>query len=231
VPPHDLDAEAAVLSSIFLEPDAFDRVQETLKSDHFYSDANRRIFDSVMQLQQAGRPVDEVSVAGYLRDRERLQQIGGTPYLAQLADATPAVSHVEAHAKTIREKWRLRQLIATCQRFAAEGYGDSGETQAFIDRAEQSIFDIARVPEASSIVPVKDAMNKALEIMSGTANRGGRTTGIETGLFSVDARTSGLHPGDLYIIAGRPGMGKTSYVLNIAANVAAPRPGMDAEGQ
>lgn len=231
VPPHDLDAEAAVLSAIFLEPEAFDRVQETLKADHFYSDANRRIFDSIVQLQQAGRPVDVVSVAGYLRDRERLQQVGGTPYLAQLADATPAVAHVEAHAKTIREKWRLRQLIATCQRFAAEGYGDCGETQAFIDKAEQSVFDIARVPEGSSIVPVKDAINKAFEIMSEAAKRGGRTTGIETGFFSVDGKTSGLHPGDLYIVAGRPGMGKTSYVLNIAANVASPRAGMDAEGQ
>ena len=94
-------------------------------------------------------------MAGWLRDRGRLEQVGGTPYLAQLVDATPAVAHVEAHARVIREKWRLRQLIATCQRFAAEGYGDCGEVQGFIDQAEQAVFDIARMPEASTVVPVQ----------------------------------------------------------------------------
>ncbi|MBX3181302.1 MAG: replicative DNA helicase [Polyangiaceae bacterium] len=230
VPPHDLDAEAAVLSSVLLEPEAFDRVQERLQPEHFYSDANRRIYDAMVQLQLAQRPVDVVTVASYLQDRQRLEQIGGTPYLAQLAYAQPAVAHVEAHAATVREKWRLRQLIATCQRFAAEGYGDVGETQLFIDRAEQAIFDLARSPEASSIVPVSKAINRAFELMSEAAKRGGRTTGIETGFYNLDAKTSGLHPGDLYIVAARPAMGKTSYVLNIATNVASPRMGMDAEG-
>ena len=104
VPPNDLDAEAAVLSAVLLSSEAFDAVQHILLPEHFYSDANRRIYEAMVQLQGSGRPVDIVSVAGWLRDRERLQQVGGTPYMAQLADATPAVAHVEAHAKTIREK-------------------------------------------------------------------------------------------------------------------------------
>ena len=119
VPPSDLDAEAAVLSAILLDPDSFDRVQEILQPMHFYADANRRIYEAVVDLTSNGRPVDIVSVAGFLRDKGRLQQVGGSPYLAQLSDATPAVAHVEAHAKVIREKWRVRQLISTCQRFAA----------------------------------------------------------------------------------------------------------------
>src|SRR5687768_7860708 len=141
VPPSDLDAEGAVLSAILLDPDAFDRVQEILQPQHFYADANRRVYEAVVELQSNGRPVDIVSVAGYLRDKGRLQQIGGSPYLAQLSDATPAVAHVEAHAKVIREKWRVRQLTTTCQRFAAEGYADYGEVQGFIDQAEQAVFD------------------------------------------------------------------------------------------
>ncbi|HYO97522.1 MAG TPA: DnaB-like helicase N-terminal domain-containing protein, partial [Polyangiaceae bacterium] len=98
VPPNDLDAEGAVLSAVLLDSGAFDQVQDLLRPEHFYADANRRIFEAVLELQTLGRPVDVVSVAGFLRDRNRLDQIGGTPYLAQLADATPAVAHVGAHA-------------------------------------------------------------------------------------------------------------------------------------
>jgi replicative DNA helicase len=223
IPPNDLDAEGAVLSAVLLSPDPFDRVQELLRPEHFYADANRRVFEAIVDLHASGRPVDIALVAGWLRDRNRLEQVGGTPYLAQLADATPAVAHVEAHARVIREKWRLRQIIATCQRFAAEGYGDCGEVQGFIDRAEQAIFDIARIPESSTVVPVKDAIHSAFQILAEAARRGGRVTGIETGFGKLDRYTAGLHKGDLFIVAGRPGMGKTAFVLNMAVNVARPR--------
>jgi replicative DNA helicase len=223
VPPNDLDSEAAVLSAVMLSRDAFDIVSEILQPDHFYSEANRRVFEAIVDLQRSMRAIDVISVAAWLRDRERLQQIGGTPYLAQLTDATPAVANVETHARIVREKWRVRQLIGTCQRFAAEGYGDCGEVQAFIDRAEQSIFDIARVPESSSIVPLRDAVMDAFKILNEATQRGGGITGIPTGFVQLDRMMAGMHSGDLYIVAGRPGMGKTSFVLNLALNVARPR--------
>ncbi len=223
VPPSDLDAEAAVLSAILLDSDAFDAIQEILVAEHFYADANRRVYEAVLELQSASRPVDIVSVAGLLRDKGRLDQIGGTPYLAQLADATPAVAHVAAHASVIREKWRLRQLISICQKFAAEGYGDTGEVQGFIDKAEQSVFDIARIAQSSNVVSVRDAIKGAFEILGEAARRGGGISGIETGYTELDKQTAGLHPGDLLIVAARPGMGKTSFVLNLAANVARPK--------
>lgn len=223
VPPSDLDAEAAVLSAVLLHSEAFDDVQEVLRAEHFYSEANRRIFEAVLELHNAARPVDVVSVAGWLRDRERLAQIGGTPYLAQLTDATPAVAHVNAHARVIREKWRLRQLIAVCQRAATEGYGDCGEVQRFIDQTEQAVFDIARIPEGSTIVAVKDAIHGAFKIITDAAKRGGGITGVPTGFAQLDRKCSGLHAGDLYIVAARPGMGKTAFVLNMAVNIAKPR--------
>lgn len=223
VPPADTDAEAAVLSSILLSSDAFDTIQEVLTPDHFYVDANRRVYEAVLDLATKNRAIDTVSVAGHLRDRGRLDQVGGTPYLAHLVDATPAVAHVEEHARTIREKWRLRSLIATCQRFAAEGYGDCGDIQEFIDSAEQSIFELARVKAESDIVPVRDAIQQAFHVLTAARQRGGGVTGFSTGFSELDRRTSGMHKGDLYIVAGRPGMGKTSFVLNIAANVAAPK--------
>jgi replicative DNA helicase len=223
VPPHDLDAEAAVLSAILLSGDAFDEVQEIITPDHFYSDANRRVFEAMLDLGRANQPIDLVNVASWLRSRERLEQVGGTPYLAELTDATPAVANVATHALTVREAARLRQLIGTCQRFAAEGYGDCADVQEFIDRAEQAVFDIARVAKANAVRPLRDAIHGAFEILSAAAKRGDAITGLPTGFVELDKRCAGLHPGDLYIIAGRPGMGKTSFVLNLAVNVAQPR--------
>lgn len=225
VPPHDLDAEAAVLSAIFLEPRCFDEVCGVLDVEHFYSDANRRIYDTVRALQQTGRPIDVVTVAGDLRDHERLQQVGGTPYLAQLADATPAIAHVEAHARTIREKWRLRQFIATCQRYAAEGYGDCGEPQAFIDEAEAAVFAIAHETDvADSLTPFRSAIHEAmLQAQAAQQSKGG-VTGLPSGLFRLDEKLTGFHRGDLYILAGRPGMGKSALASQCARAAASAKP-------
>ena len=223
VPPHDLDAEAAVLSAILLKRDALDQVAELLKPENFYSEANGKIFEAAVELATKSQPIDTVQIASWLRDRERLAQIGGPAYLAQIVDATPAVAHVQAHAKTVREKWRLRRLIAECQRISAEGYGDVGGVQEFIDGAEQSVYELARTVETSNAQPLSVVLRAAFEQISKAAERGDRITGISTGYGKLDEKTAGLHDGDLSIIAARPGMGKTSFVLNLAVNVASPR--------
>jgi replicative DNA helicase len=228
VPPHDLDAEAAVISAVLLEREALDKVLENLKAEHFYSEANRRIYEAAIELSTKGTPIDVVSVAGALRDRERLAQIGGSAYLAQLVDSVPSVAHVETYARMVKEKWRVRQLIATCQRVAAEGYGDVGEVQSFIDGAEQSIYEIARTPEASSVQRIEPIIRAVFEQITELARRGERITGTPTGFERLDGKTAGLHDGELTIVAARPGMGKTSFVLNIAVNVASPRTIADA---
>jgi replicative DNA helicase len=232
VPPHDLDAEAAVLSAILLERDALDKVLETLKPEQFYSEANRRIYEAAVELSSKGTPIDIVSVAGVLRDRERLAQVGGSAYLAQLVDSVPSVAHVDSYARRVKEKWRVRQLIATCQRVAAEGYGDVGEVQEFIDGAEQAVYEIARTPEASSVQRIEPIIRSVFEQITELARRGERITGVPTGFERLDAKTAGLHDGELTIVAARPGMGKTSFVLNVAVNVASPKTiaeaGMDA---
>ncbi|MBN2197483.1 MAG: replicative DNA helicase [Polyangiaceae bacterium] len=230
VPPHDLYAESAVLSAVLLDPAAVDVAAQMIRADDFYVDANRRIFEAVIELQLANRPVDMVSVAGWLNDRGRLQQLGGLPYLAELTEATPAIVNVEHHAQTIREKARLRRLIQACHRIAAEGFGDCGEVQEFIDHAEQTVFDIARTTQTSSIVPVKTAIRQAFDIIAKTSHRSGGITGAPTGFTRLDRLTTGLHPGELFIVAGRPGMGKTSFVLNVAVNMAKPSAIDDADG-
>jgi replicative DNA helicase len=223
VPPHDLDAEAAVLSAVMLKRDALDHVAEILKPEHFYSEANGRIFEAALALALASQPIDTVQIASWLRDREKLAQIGGVAYLAQIVDATPAVAHVGAHAKTVREKWRLRRLIAECQRVSAEGYGDVGAVQEFIDGAEQAVYQIARTVETNSAQPIHQVLRAAFEQINKAAERGDQITGISTGYAKLDEKTAGLHDGDLTIVAARPGMGKTSFVLNLAVNVASPR--------
>jgi replicative DNA helicase len=224
VPPHDLDAEACVLSACLLDRHSLDVVLEILKPEHFYSDANGKIFEAAQELSLASQPVDSVTVAGWLRDRERLAQVGGASYIARITDATPTVAHVDAHARRVYEKWRVRQLIATCQRVSAEGYGDYGDEQEFIDGAEQAIFELAHGGRKKATgAPIALALHEAFKQITEAAERGDRITGISTGYERLDAKTAGLHAGDLTIVAARPGMGKTSLVLNIATNVAAPR--------
>jgi replicative DNA helicase len=220
VPPHDLGAEEAVLSACMLDKQALDRVAEFLKPEHFYSEANRRIFEACMDLHQRDQPVDTIQVATWLRDRDRLTQIGGPPYLAKVVMVAPPVGNVAAYGQTIYAKWRVRQLILTCQRVSAQGYLDYGEAQEFIDGAEQEIYDLARIDAKNSLEPLNELIRRAFKQLSDAAARGTSITGVPTGFERYDRVTSGLHPGDLTIVAARPGMGKTSLVLNIAVNVA-----------
>jgi replicative DNA helicase len=218
VPPHDLDAEAAVLSAVLLSREALDRVLEILKPEHFYSDANGRVYEAALELALQGTPVDITTVASWLRDRERLAQIGGAGYLAQLADATPAVAHVAAHAAVVFDKWRLRQLIARCQKIAAEGYGNVGPVQEFLDAAEQAILSITTTdPQAGEAPTLGEAIvARAGEVYNGTATAGG----IRTGLSDVDRLLGPMRPGNLVVVGAHSGVGKTSYAMQAAVSVA-----------
>jgi replicative DNA helicase len=224
VPPHNEEAEAAVLSAILSNGNALDAVLEFLAPEHFYSDANRRIFEAAQEIHKRSQPVDVQTVAAWLKDRERLQAIGGISYLAKIIDATPAVAHVTAHAKIVKEKSRIRRLIETCQLVAAQGYGDYGEAQEFIDSAEQSIYDLARTPESSTVHLMYDVVRASFEQLQAALERGKLINGVATGFSKLDEMTSGMNPGELIIVAARPGMGKTSYVMNIATNVASAIP-------
>jgi replicative DNA helicase len=223
VPPHDLDAEAAVLSAVMVDPSAFDKVQDFLKHEHFYSEAHRRIFEACVELRSQGKPVDVVQVGSFLKSRERLQLVGGMGYLTEVLNAAPAVANVAAYGQTIFEKFRIRQLIGTCQRVSAQGYGDYGEAQSFIDGAEQSIYNIARTSQSATTEKLLDVMKKSFKALTEAVRRGDRITGVSTGFERYDRLTAGLHDGDLTIVAARPGMGKTSFVLNIATNCASPK--------
>ena len=223
VPPNDLDAEAAVLSAVLLSRDSLDKVQPILSPDHFYSDANRKIFEAYIDLSSNSRPIDILTVRSWLSDRDFLQRVGGAKYLAEILDTVPAVSNVDDYARRIKEKWRLRELITACRRISAEGYGTVENVQAFVDDAEQSVYEIARTPESTTVMPLKDVIQATFLRLNDAIKRGNRITGTPTGFARLDKLTGGLNEGDLVIVAARPGMGKTSLVLNMAVNVALPK--------
>jgi replicative DNA helicase len=223
IPPHDLDAEAAVLSAILIDGSQFDKVHEFLRAEHFYSEAHRRIYEACSELHSVGQPVDIVQVGTWLKNRERIAQVGGMAYLTEVLNAAPVLSNIAAYGRTIHEKYRVRMLILTCQRVAAQGYIDYGEAQKFIDETEQSVYQIARTDQSNSVEKLLDVVKKSFKQMSEAHARGSKITGVSTGFERYDRLTAGLHDGDLTIVAARPGMGKTSFVLNVAVNAGTPK--------
>lgn len=213
VPPHDLDAEATVLSAVLLSTDYWLETCTILRAEHFYSEAHRHVWTAVADLHERAKPVDLVTVAGWLKERSLLDAVGGARWLHDLVDATPAIAHAEEHARRLRDKWRLRQVILVCQRTAAEGLGDTPDAQGFIARHEQEVFALAHQETATGgLVPVSQEVREVQRNILAAQAAGG-VTGLTTGLVDVDKRITGLHRGNLYIVAGRPGMGKTSFVL------------------
>lgn len=219
VPPHDLDAEAAVLSAVLLHRPALTITADILRPEHFYSDANGRIFEAALAIASDGRPVDIVTVASWLRDRERLAQIGGPSYLAQIADATPAVANVGAHAATVYEKWRLRRLIATCQKVAAEGYGDVSVVQEFIEATERDILELSSAPPERAVKrrrrSIGDCLSDAFEVMRRRA--AGDEQPIPTPWPSVNAKLEGGWWPAFYTLTSATGTGKTQFAIQAAA--------------
>lgn len=220
-PPSDLDAEGAVLSAVLLDRDALDRVIDTLAAEHFYSDVNGQVYTAARALAEAGHPIDIVTVASWLRDRELLAQVGGAQYLAQLTDLTPAVAHIEAHARIIVDKARQRRLIATCQVIAAEGYGDVGELGDWLDRSEQAVCDATRASDTSTMALAGVAVAEAFQRVQDALAAGQTAVGTPTGFDKLDGILGRLRPGAFHVVAARPGMGKTSLALCIGLNIAA----------
>jgi replicative DNA helicase len=229
VPPHNLEAEAAVLSAMLLDAEARDVALEVLEPAHFYSNANELIFEAAREVAfDASRDgmvaVDITTVAAKLRDQQKIQAVGGSRYLVQIVDATPAVAHIEAHCSIIREKWRLREAIRLGQVKSAEGYGDVGDPQEWLDSYEQELYEITRSKVRSPTVHISQALTESFGAMQKAAERGDAIGGTATGFADLDRLTGGLHKGDLLIVAARPGMGKSAAMLNMASLIASPQP-------
>lgn len=220
VPPNSLEAEAAVLSACLLDaPRCLDVARGIVSESSWYSDANRSVWRAITAVSDRRAPVDVVTVSRHLRDSGQLERIGGMTYLAQLADGTPAVAHVEAHAQIVADKARQRRVIDVLRAAAAEGYTAQDATEWCLDV-------VRRVTDTASVVP-RDPAETAAQILprvlaEAAGKQRGRvgTAGIDTGWKALNRVTSGWRRGKVHVVGGRPGMGKTSYLLCAALNVA-----------
>lgn len=221
IPPHDLDAEAAIISASLLDIEAYVEASNLVEHYHFYSEANRRIFEAIGELYRKGGVVDIVTVAGELREKDRLAQVGGTTYLAQLIDSVPAVAHIAHYAKTVREHARTRSVIACGQKIAAEGYGGptGEEAEAFLDRIQTELGKACDVEERSPIVTAYQLSEQFIQSLSATDVD---TLGVKMGYADIDDILS-LRMGEVTFLAARPGMGKTALMMGAIINMTWPQ--------
>jgi replicative DNA helicase len=216
VPPHSLDAERAVLGGVLLENNALNAATQILEPDDFYSRANGIVFEGMCELFRRGAPVDSVTLRAWLVDRNALQKAGGDDHLLSLTNTIPTVANIEEHAKIVREKAVVRRLISSCHEIAAAGYGDYGDPDEFLDQAEKRIFDVGKERGGAPYEHIKEVVLRTFEQVQAAAARKEQITGLPTGLAKLDEMTAGMKGSELIIVAGRPGMGKTAFALNLA---------------
>jgi replicative DNA helicase len=220
VPPQNLEAESSVLGGILLENDAINIVLELLLPEDFYRESHRKVFRAMIELTDRSEPVDLITLSEYLKSRGELDAVGGSAYLASLADFVPTAANIAYYARIVREKSILRSLIRTATEIATRGYEEQGNVEEFLDTAEKVIFDISEKKIKASFVAVGDMIKDTLKTVEKLYERKEMVTGVPTGYEDLDKLTAGLQPSDLVIVAGRPSMGKTAFSLNIAANAA-----------
>jgi replicative DNA helicase len=215
IPPYNNEAEVAVLGGVLLNNGVLPLVQETVRSEDFYVEAHRRIYEAIESLSLQALPIDHVTLGNEIKNRGSLEKIGGAVALANLTDA---VANVEYYAKIVREKAAVRRMIYAAQEVVATGFGDYGQVEDFLDSAEKSIFEASQQTLSAPYVHVSQIVNKTFQALELAAGRTGAVTGVPTGFKDLDEKTAGLQPSDLIIVAGRPAMGKTSLALNMAVN-------------
>ncbi|OGW38667.1 MAG: replicative DNA helicase [Nitrospirae bacterium GWD2_57_9] len=223
LPPQNIEAEQMVLGAILIENDSINKVVELLSPDDFYKDAHRRIFKVMIDMFETGEAIDLVTLPDALRGKIGLESVGGASYLAFLVSMVPTAANIKNHARIVREKSVLRKLIHSATDIITQSYDDSRTVvniDELLDRAEKSIFEIAQNKIKDSFVAMKNIVGQSFAIVERLYERKEMVTGLPTGFVDLDERTSGFQPSDLIIVAGRPSMGKTAFVLNIAAHAA-----------
>ena len=219
VPPQNLDAEESVLGGVLLDMHALDRVVEVMGADDFYRGSHRRIFRAMLTLSEKGEPIDLITLADTLKARAELQEIGGATYLAELADKVPSAANVVHYARIVREKAVLRSLINVCSEIVTRCYNGEEDIERFLDEAERLIFDVSEKRIRPSFFKMGDMIMDTIKLVEKLYERKELVTGVPTGFLDLDRMTAGLQPSDLIIVAARPSVGKTAFVLNIAQYV------------
>ena len=218
VPPHDLEAEQAIIGSMLTDKDAVISSIEVLKEDDFYREDNKAIYSAILSLYNRSEPIDIITVKAELESMGKLEQVGGLEYLAELPEKVPTTANAEKYIKIVEEKSILRKLIKTANEIMELGYSPTEDVEDIMEGAEKKIFNIMQQKNQKSYTPIKDVLVESFTKLEELYNRKQHITGVPTGFSELDYKTAGLHGSDLILIAARPAMGKTAFALNIATN-------------
>lgn len=221
VPPHSLESERGVLGGILLDNSAIDRVIELgLMDEDFYQEGHKKIFATIIQLNTKGEPADIVTVSNALRASGSMEGVGGASYLSSLLEHEFSAANVAAYAKIIKESATLRRFISTSDELSAKAYSGVENFDDFIDEAEKKIFQVTEQKASQGFDPIKTILLRNFQQIEEQAANDGSLVGVPSGFTDLDRHTSGWQPGQLIVLAARPGMGKTSFMLNMALNSA-----------
>jgi replicative DNA helicase len=220
LPPQNIDAEESILGGILLDPDALGRVAEILRPEAFYIGAHQEIYRAAIALNGQGKPTDLMSVTTWLQDQKLLDKIGGQSRLGQLVDRTVSAVNIDQYAQLVMDKYLRRKLIQVGNEIAQLGYETSTALEKVLDQSEQKVFGITQSRPNQSLVSTADILTSTFSDIESRAE-GMALPGVSCGFYDLDAMTQGFQRSDLIIAAGRPSMGKTSFCLGIARNIAA----------
>ena len=220
IPPHNEEAERSALGACMLSKEALMDVAEEVRAEDFYNESHREIFNSIMRLYRENISVDMLTVCEDLKKQKALDMVGGRTYIGTLTSEVPSTANAGDYAKIVAEKAMMRQLIFASEEIAAKGYEDKEDTEGLINAAEASIFRIAQKRQKNDYAKIQDVLMKNLKMIDEAERNQGNVIGLPTGFKALDEKTSGLQKSDLIIIAARPGMGKTAFALNVAAQSA-----------
>ena len=220
VPPHDDEAEQAVIGSMMTDKDAVISAIEVLKPEDFYREDNKTIYTAIMNLYAKAEPIDIITLKDELTSLGKLEPVGGLEYLATLPDKVPTTANVEKYIKIVEEKSILRSLIKTANELIQIGYDQNEEVEVLMDSAEKKIFDLMQKKSQKGYSSIRDILVDSFTELEQLYNQKQHITGVASGFIDLDNKTAGFHNSDLVLIAARPAMGKTAFALNIASYAA-----------
>ncbi|MGA1845528.1 replicative DNA helicase [Deferribacter abyssi] len=218
IPPHNLEAEQGVLASILLDEKALDKIVHLLQPDDFYHPAHKVIYSTLLKLSQGNKPLDVVTLISALTDMNLIDKAGGIDYISTLTDIIPNSSNVAYYAAIVKDKALLRNLIEISGYISSKAYEFTGDITDLLDETEKAIFQLAEFKLKGDVRSISDLLSESFELLQKLYEKKEDLTGIPSGFVDLDRLTNGFQNSDLIIVAGRPGMGKTAFALNIALN-------------
>jgi replicative DNA helicase len=220
VPPQNIEAEMSVLGSLMLDKDAIIKIADLVHPDDFYKDANRIVFETMLELYEDREPIDALSLSNKLEEKKQLEKIGGASYLTEFVNAVPTASNVVHYAKVVQKKSLLRKLITAASDIVELGYEEAEDVEKVLDEAEQKLFQVSQKYVKADFVPIKTYLESAFNRIDELHKGDKELRGVPSGFADLDNILAGFQKSDLVILAARPSIGKTALALDIARNVA-----------